>query len=109
MSADLLDDRVIEVAGVAQEAASDVVGVFQAMEDIIGREWELRTLPEFGSDVLALEVDGVDPALVAIDSGLGDVLLEDDDVGVRDSLSVGGREERSNAFVDGIRAEGWSC
>lgn len=67
MSADLLDDRLIEVARVAQEAASDIVGVFQAMEDIVGRDGELRTLPEFGSDILALEVDVIQPAMVAVD------------------------------------------
>lgn len=90
MPADLLDDRVIEVARVPQEVASDVVRVFKALEDIVGNHRELGTLPKLGPGILALEVDVLHPAVVVVGRVRGDVLLEDDNVGVGHGLGVGG-------------------
>ena len=87
MPSDPLDDVVIEMAGVTEEIPRDVVCVFDAFEDI-GRDGELRPLSKLGSLVLALEVDVLHPGVVARGSSLGDVLLEDDNVGIRDGLSI---------------------
>ena len=90
MSADLLDDGVVEMPGIAQEVASDVVGMLDASEDVVSNHGELGTLPQLGPGVLALEVDVLHPAMVVVGRGRGDVLLEDDDVVIRYRLSVGG-------------------
>ena len=107
MPADLLNDRVIEMARVAQEVSRDVVGMLEALEDVVGDHGELATLPQLVPDVLALEVDVLHPAMVVVGRRRGDVLLEHDNVRVRHRLCVGGREERSDALMDGLGAEGW--
>src|SRR5947207_2523475 len=94
MSSDLLNDGVIEMARVAQETPSDIVCVLDALEDV-GGKWELRSLSKLCSDVLALEVDVLHPAVVVGSGRLGDVLLEDDDVGVRDLYGIGRGEDGS--------------
>jgi len=106
MSADLLDDRVIEVPRVTQELASDTVCVLETLEDVVGNR-ELRSLSKLGASVLALEMDVLHPAVVLRCQGVGDVLLEHDDVGVRNGLRIGGRKERSSTFMDGFSAECW--
>lgn len=63
MSSDLLNDGVIEMARVTQETTSDIVCVLDALEDV-GCNWELRSLSKLCSDVLALEVDVLHPAVV---------------------------------------------
>jgi len=63
MSSDFLDDGIIEMARVTQEIASDIVCVLDALE-YIGCNWELRSLSELCSNVLALEVDVLHPAVV---------------------------------------------
>lgn len=87
MSADLLDDGIIEMARVAQEITSDVICVLDTFEDV-GGEGELAALSELRSLVLALEVDVLHPAVVVGGSSLGNVLLEDDDVGIGDRHGV---------------------
>ena len=82
MSADLLDDGVIEVARVTQEITGNIVCMLKTFKDI-GRKRELRSLSKLGSLVLVVEVDVLHPAVVIRGSSLGDVLLEDDDVGTR--------------------------
>ena len=66
MSADLLDDGVVEMPGIAQEVAGDLVGVFDAGEDVVDAHGELGTLPQLGPGVLALEVDVLHPAMVVV-------------------------------------------
>ena len=48
----------------------------------IGGEGELRPLSKLGSLVLVVEVDVLHPAVMIRGSSLGDVFLEDNDVGV---------------------------
>lgn len=105
MSSDLLDDGVIEMARVAQETTSDIVGMLEALEDI-GRDRELRPLSKLGSLVLAVEVDVLHPAVVVRGRSLGNVLLEDDDVRIRDLNRVCGGEQRGHSLVDCLCAEG---
>jgi hypothetical protein len=83
MSSDFLDDRIIEMSRVTQEITRNVVSVPDALEDI-GCKWELPSFSKLSSYVLALKVDVLHPAVVVGGSGLGDVLLEDDDVGIWD-------------------------
>lgn len=103
--ADLLDDRLIEMTRVAQEATGDIVCVLDTLEDI-GRDGELGALAELGPLALAGLVGVVDPELVVSGLGLRDVLLEDDDVGVGDRLCVYGGDDGSSIAVDGLGAEG---
>ncbi len=49
----------------------------------IGGEGELRPLSKLGSLVLVVEVDVLHPAVMIQGSSLGNVFLENDDVGVR--------------------------
>lgn len=107
MSADLLDNRVIEMARVTQEVTGDIVCVFDAVEDVVG-QGKLGTLPQLVPDVLALKVDVLHPAVVRAGRVGGDVFLEDDNVGIWNGLGVGGGEERSDALVDGAGREGGS-
>ena len=81
MSSDLLDDRVIEMARVTQEIPRDIVGMLEALKDV-GRDRELRSLSKLGSLGLAVEVDVLHPAVMITGSSLGNVFLEDNDVGV---------------------------
>lgn len=106
MSADLLDDRVIEMPRITQEPASDIVRMLDPLEDIVCQR-ELGTLPQLGSDVLALEVNVLHPAVMVLSRARSDVLLEDDDVGIGNGLRIGGRKERSSTFMDRLGAEGW--
>ena len=48
----------------------------------------MPTLSKLGSYILTLEVDVLDPAVVVGSSSLRDVLLEDNDVRVRDLYRV---------------------
>ncbi len=81
MSSDLLNDRIIEMARVTQEIARDIVGMLEALKNV-GRNRELRSLSKLGSLSLAVEVDVLHPAVMIRGSSLGDVFLEDHDVGV---------------------------
>ena len=105
MSSDPLDHRVIEVTRVTQEATGNVVGMLDPFEDI-GGEGELRPLSKLSSLVLVVDVDVLHPAVVITGSSLGNVFLENNDVGVRDFHRVRGGDQRSNTFVDGLCAEG---
>jgi hypothetical protein len=81
MSSDLLNNRVIEMARVAQEIPRDIVGMLEALKDV-GRNSELRSLSKLGSLGLAVEVNVLHPAVMIRGSSLGDVFLEDNNVGV---------------------------
>ena len=87
MSSNLLNDRVIEMAGVTQEVTSDIVCMFETLENI-GRNRELRSLSKLGSLVLVVGVDVLHPAVVVAGSSLRNVLLEDDNVGIGDLYRV---------------------
>jgi hypothetical protein len=63
MSSDLLNGRVIEMPRVTQEAIGDVVCVLETLKDI-GSDGELRAFSKLCSDVLALSVDVLHPAVV---------------------------------------------
>ena len=82
MSPDLLNNRVIKMARVAQEIPRDIVGMLEALKDI-GRNRELRSLSKLGSLGLGVEVNVLHPAVMIRGSSLGDVFLEDNNVGVR--------------------------
>lgn len=89
MSPDLFDGFLIEVAGVAGELATNLVGVLQALKELIG-EGELATLPQLElPSLLAGTVDRVQPDMVFGSILIVYMLLELDDVAVGDDLSVG--------------------
>ncbi len=108
MSSDLLDDRVIEMARVAQEVPSNIICMFYAFEDI-RRHGELRPLSKLGALILALQVDVLHPAVMVGGRCLGDMLLEDDDVGVWDRLRVHRRDDRRGTLMNSFSAEGGCC
>jgi hypothetical protein len=61
--ADLLDDGVIKMAGVAEEAVANLQGVFEATESIddIANQRDLATFPELHALVLTNAMDLLDP------------------------------------------------
>lgn len=63
MSSDLLNDLVIEVSRVPQEAPSDVICVLETFKDIC-RERKLRTLSKLCSCALAGCVGALHPAMM---------------------------------------------
>lgn len=89
MPPDLLDDGLVEVAGVAHEVLADLVCVHQSAEDVVDRR-DLTTLPQLHALLLIGLVDVLDPALVVLGGLLGDMGLELDEVRVGDDLGVGG-------------------
>lgn len=84
--ANLLDHILVEVTGVAQESGH-VICMLQSIVDHI-LERELASLLELGAGTLALEMDVLYPAMMASSSMFGDVLLEDDDIRIRDVLCI---------------------
>lgn len=105
VSANLLDDILIEVTSVAHEAAGDVVGVLQAVEDVIDHR-RLRALAKLGLSDLGLLVKVLHPAVVLSSQVLGDMVLELDHVVVCNLLCVGGRDDGSSIVVDAVDKHG---
>lgn len=95
----LLDNSVVKVAGVAQEVSTNVVGVLQALEGNVNAAEE-RALLELELVVLVLLVKRVDPVVVGLGLVVLHVLLELDDVRVRDALCVCGGQHWSSIVVD---------
>lgn len=81
MFPDRLDDVLVKVAGIAHEAASDVVCVLHAIEDGID-DGELGALTQLHLATLHIGVQVLDPVVVLDGQSLVDVVLEDDDVRV---------------------------
>ena len=84
MSSDFLNDRVIKLAGVAQEVPRDIVRMLDSVEDSRG-EWELRPL----SKLCPLSVEILHPGVMISRCNLVDMLLEDDDIRVGDMFGIG--------------------
>lgn len=101
VSADLLDHILIEVTGVSEQAAGNVVGVLEAVEDVIDH-WRLRSLLEIVLGGLGGLVEVLDPAVVLGGEVGGDVLLELDHVAAGDLLRVGGGEDGGGVIVNGL-------
>lgn len=79
VSPELFDNRVIEMARVAKEVATNLVGVSKTPEDIV-YTWELATLPELDPLLLTTGVDFLDPRVVVRSGRVCHMLLELDDV-----------------------------
>lgn len=86
---------------VAHQATFNVVGVFETLED--GRNnWNLRPLLDFNLFCFNAFVQLLDPVMVLEGQGLGDVLLEDDQVGVFDVFAVYRLVKRGDGLVEDI-------
>jgi hypothetical protein len=105
MPADLLDDIVIEVSGVSQELLPDVVRVLQPAEHIV-QQRDLTTFPQLSHLELPGSVNILHPAVMVLGAVGGNVLLEFDNVRVRNDLGVFGGKERSCITVNALMAEG---
>lgn len=103
--AELLDNRLVEVAGVTLEGVADAESVLHAREELSNVVCELATLAQLEAFLLAAIVDVLDPGVVVGDSGIIDVILELDDVRVRNGIGVDGAQDRSCAIVNGLDAE----
>lgn len=110
VSPNLLDDILIEVAGVAEEAAGDVVGVLEALKHLVD-DGELRALAQLGPLGLARAVDLLDPGVMSGRIIVLDVALELDDVRVGDLLGVDRGDDGSSVVVDraGVQDRGSCC
>lgn len=89
---DLLDDGLIEMSRITLEAITNLEGVLQALEDIIGRG-NSASLAELESELLGLAVDLLDPGVMLGRSRIIDVVLELDDVRVGNGLGVNRAED----------------
>lgn len=79
---------------------TDIVCVFHAGKH--GVPERKAPLPQLCSGVLADQVLVLDPAMMGSGRRAGDVLLEDDHVGVGDLLSITRGENRGSIVVDGV-------
>ena len=60
---DLLDDGLIEVSSITLESLTNLEGVLQALEEILGRG-DSASLSELQTDLLVVTVDLLDPVVV---------------------------------------------
>lgn len=105
MPANFFDGSLVKVAGVAQEASANRIGVLQAIKDLAG-EGRLATLPQLElTGLLVGRVDIVEPDMVLRGVLIRDVLLELDDVSVRDGLRVDRGQQGGSITVDSLGAE----
>lgn len=102
--ADLLDDVLVEVTGVALEGVANLEGVLHAREDVIGGGAE-ATLAQLQTLLLAIVVHVLDPGVVVGGGRIIDVVLELDDVGVGDGVGLDGAQDGRGTIVDGLDAE----
>lgn len=105
MPPDLLNRGIVKMTSVAEEARADVVRVLQAAEDLLD-QWNLAALTKLQTFTFARTVHLLNPTVVLIGQGVGDVVLELDDVLVWDSLGVDRREDGSGIAMDGFVTEG---
>ena len=88
VSPKLLNGGVFKVTGVTEEFASDLVSVGKATINFIG-DREIATLPELDARLLTVVMELLDPRVMIGSARVGYMLLELDDVGVGNLLSVG--------------------
>lgn len=100
---DLLDDVLGKVASVALEV-TNLEGVLQAVKGLVRAE-DAASLAELKALLLAFIVDALDPVLVLVDTSLINVVLELDDVIVRNGVGLNIAEDGSRALVDGANLE----
>ena len=94
------------MAGVAHEVLADLVGVLEAIENVVNNGELGALLSQLNTLLLTRRVNLLDPAVVVRSRGARDMLLELDDVSVWNGLSVGGGQDRSGTIVDGVDTEG---
>jgi hypothetical protein len=100
---DLLNDVLVEVTGIALEAAN-LEGVLQTVKDVVTSK-NAASLTELKALLFAFSVDALDPALVLVDISLINVVLELDDVGIWNGVGLNIAEHGSRALVDGSNLE----
>ena len=84
----LLDGGILEMARVAKEVASNLEGVGETTVSVVGNG-EVTALPKLNALLLTITVELLDPGLVIRSARVAHMLLELDDVGVGNLLSVG--------------------
>ena len=87
MTADLLDDRFIEVTRVAKELSDDVIGVLQTTE---GGYRKLGSQAPLHLHCFAIMMGALNPSMMLAGGGMGDVLLKYHDIRVWKDLGVHG-------------------
>jgi len=102
--AELLNHVGMEVTSVALESTADREGVLQTAKDLADQRG-VAALAELEVVILATLVDLLDPGVVVGSRGVIDVVLELDDVRVRDVLRINAAQNRSSIAVDGLCAE----
>lgn len=107
MSANLLNDVVVKVARVAHHASGNVVGVLEAVEQLVNHG-RLRALPQLSLGLLGGSVDVLDPVVVLSSEVGGDMVLELDHVAAGNLLCVGRGDDRRRVVVDRVNDD-WRC
>ena len=105
MVADLLDHVLVEVTGVSLETITNLEGVLHAIEDGASEVINKATLAELEALLLHVTVNALNPGVVITSGRLVNVILELDDVRIRDGLGINGVEDGSRAVVDGLDGE----
>jgi hypothetical protein len=101
----LLDNGIIKVARVAQEATGgNVEGVLETGKSIVD-EGDLGPLPQLEPPGLVLIVESANKGVVIVEGGRVDVGLQLDYVRVGDVLCVRRRQKWGSISVDGPSAE----
>ena len=104
MAAKLVNDGIVKVTRVAQEATGNVVGVLEASEGAV-QHWELRSLAELELARLVGGVQLMHPGMVSSSVLVLHMVLELDNVSIGDVLRVRRGKDGNSIIVDGADAE----
>lgn len=107
MVADLLDHIRVEVTGVTLEALANGEGVLHATKDLSNDIVNDATLAQLDELITlgTIVVNGLDPAVVLRGSRVIDMVLELDDVRVRNVVGIDRAQDRSRVAMDSLGTE----
>ena len=103
MPADLLDDILVEVSSITHHRTTHIESVFHTEVGGISEAKE-RTLLQLSPDLGVVDV--LHPAVMSRNRIGSNMLLEDNNIVIRDFLGVHGRENGSSSMVDRVNHDG---
>ena len=106
MTADLLNDILVEMTRVSHERTSDVESILHTQEGGLEIKVKETTLLQLRPVVAVSGVDVLHPAVVSGSDRGANVLLKHDNIGVWDLLCIAGGEDGGGTIVDGFHP-GW--
>ena len=103
MPADLLDDILVEVSSITHHRTTHIESVFHTEVGGLSEAKE-RTLLQLSPDLGVVDV--LHPAVMSRNRIGSKMLLEDNNIVIRDFLGVHGRENGSSSMVDRVNNDG---